>query len=238
LTEIVTYTPVYPLTISYQYPDGSPAAEAYQAELARGDAYSIPSPAISGYQPDKPSVHGEMPGKAVTETVIYSPIPYTLTVNYQFADSSQAAEPHRQQLHKGDSYSVPPPEITGYHPNQSAVTGVMPAGDVTATVTYREDPGGSGGPGPAGPGGGGGSGGDGGDPGGGGSSGNDPFIPVLPPSSGYDPFIVPQPPPYSGSDPFTVGAPPPFSGYDPFIVRQLPPWSGYDPFAIPDNQGG
>lgn len=237
LTEIVTYTPVYPLTISYQYPDGSPAAEAYQAELARGDAYSIPSPTVSGYQPDKPSVYGEMPGEAVTETVTYSPIPYTLTVNYRFADGTAAAETHRQQLHKGERYSVPSPEIPGYHPNQSAVTGVMPAEDVTATVTYREDSGGSGGTGPAGPGEGGGSGGDGGDSGGG-SSGDDPFIPVLPPSSGNDPFIVQQPPPYSGSDPFLVPDPPPYSGYDPFIVRQPPPWSGYDPFAIPNKPGG
>lgn len=237
LTEIVTYTPVYPLTISYQYPDGSPAAEAYQAELARGDAYSIPSPTVSGHQPDKPSVFGEMPGEAVTETVTYSPIPYTLTVNYRFADGTAAAETHRQQLYKGDSYSVPSPEIPGYHPNQSAVTGVMPAEDVIATVTYREDSGGSGGTGPAGPGEGGEPGGDGGDSGGG-SSGDDPFIPVLPPSSGNDPFIVPQPPPYSGPDPFLVPEPPPYSEHDPFIVRQPPPWSGYDPFAIPNKPGG
>ena len=227
----------YDLTVKYQHQDGTEAAPKVAFQYPAGFVYDIPSPTVSGYQPDKPSVYGEMPGEAVTETVTYSPIPYTLTVNYRFADGTAAAETHRQQLHKGERYSVPSPEIPGYHPNQSAVTGVMPAEDVTATVTYREDSGGSGGPGPAGPGEGGGSGGDGGDSSGG-SSGDDPFIPVLPPSSGNDPFIVPQPPPYSGPDPFLVPEPPPYSGHDPFIVRQPPPWSGYDPFAIPDDFGG
>ena len=227
----------YDLTVKYQHQDGTEAAPKVAFQYPAGFVYDIPSPTVSGYQPDKPSVYGEMPGEAVTETVTYSPIPYTLTVNYRFADGTAAAETHRQQLHKGERYSVPSPEIPGYHPNQSAVTGVMPAEDVTATVTYREDSGGSGGPGPAGPGEGGGSGGDGGDSSGG-SSGDDLFIPVLPPSPDYDPFLVPQPPPYSGPDPFLVPEPPPYSGHDPFIVRQPPPWSGYDPFAIPDDFGG
>ncbi len=237
LTVTVTYHPVYLLTINYRFPDGSPAAEPYQSELRQGDAYSIPSLAVAGYQPDRPSVFGEMPGKAVTETVTYSPIPYTLTVNYRFVDGTAAAESHREQHFVGDSYSVSSPVIPGYHPNQSSVTGVMPARDVTSTVTYREDSGGSGGTGPAGPGGGGGSGGGGGDSGGG-NSGDDPFIPVLPPASGNDPFIVPQPPPYSGPDPFLVPEPPPYPGYDPFLVKPPPPWSGYDPFAIPNDSGG
>lgn len=228
----------YDLKVKYQHLDGTEAASEVAFQYPAGFVYDIPSPAVAGYQPDKLSVYGEMPAEAVTETVTYSPIPYTLTVNYQYADGTKAAEPYLQQLHKGDSYSVPSPEITGYHPNQSAVTGVMPAEDVTATVTYREDSGGSGGTGGAGSGEGGGSGGEGEDPGGGSGSGDDPFIPVLPPSSGYDPFVVPGVPPYSGDNPFIVGAPPPFSGYDPFVIRQPPPWSGYDPFAIPDYEGG
>ena len=79
-------------------------------------------------------------------------------------------------------------------------TGVMPAEDVAATVTYREDSGGSGGTSPTGSSEVGEPGGDGGDSGGG-SSGDDPSIPVLPLSPDYDPFLVPQLPPYSGPGP-------------------------------------
>ena len=238
LTVTVTYAKAfYPLTVQYQYTDGSQAAESVSFQYPLGFVYDIPSPEIEGYQPDKPTIAGEMPGEALEEVVTYSAIPYTLTVQYLFTDGSQAAPDHQEQLTIGSSYSVPSPVIEGYHPNQTAVTGIMPASDVVSTVTYREDSGGSSGPGSSGPGEGGGSGGDGGDSSGG-SSGDDPFIPVLPPSSGNDPFIVPQPPPYSGPDPFLVPEPPPYSGHDPFIVRQPPPWSGYDPFAIPDDLGG
>ena len=176
-----------------------------------------------------------MPGEALEEVVTYSAIPYTLTVQYLFTDGSQAAPDHQEQLTIGSSYSVPSPVIEGYHPNQTAVTGIMPASDVVSTVTYREDSGGSSGPGSSGPGEGGDSGG--GDPGGGDGSGDDPFIPVLPPFSGNDPFVIPGIPDFSGYDPFVISEPPGYSGYDPFRVPQLPRFSGYDPFKMPERGG-
>lgn len=237
LTVTVTYTKAfYPLTVQYQYTDGSQAAESISFQYPLGFAYDIPSPEIEGYQPDKPAIAGEMPGEALEEVVTYSAIPYTLTVRYRFLDGSQAAPDHQEQLTIGSSYSVPSPVIEGYHPNQTAVTGVMPASDVVSTVTYREDSGGSSGSGSSGPGEGGGSGGEG--PGGeGGASGDDPFIPALPPFSGNDPFVIPGLPEFSGYDPFVLPQLPNFSGYDPFMVPQLPSFSGYDPFKMPE-QGG
>ena len=225
----------YPLTIKYLYSDGSKAAEDVFLEYPLGFKYDIPSPEIEGYQPDKPTIAGEMPGEALEEVVTYSAIPYTLTVQYLFTDGSQAAPDHQEQLTIGSSYSVPSPVIEGYHPNQTAVTGIMPASDVVSTVTYREDSGGSSGPGSSGPGEGGDSGG--GDPGGGDGSGDDPFIPVLPPFSGNDPFVIPGIPDFSGYDPFVISEPPGYSGYDPFRVPQLPRFSGYDPFKMPERGG-
>jgi len=228
----------YNLTVKYQYADGTKAAEDTLLQYPSGFVYDVPIPQIDGYQPDKSSVAGTMPENPVTEIVTYTAIPYTLIVNYQYADGSQAAESHQEQLTVGTHYSVPSPTIEGFHPNQTSVTGIMPAADVTSTVTYRKDSGGSGGTGPAGPGEGGESGGEtGGGSGGGGDSGDDPFTPVLPPFSGNDPFIVPDVPEYSGYDPFTVPKIPGYSGYDPFIVPKIPAFSGYDPFSKPDNWG-
>lgn len=227
------------LTVKYQYADGSTVSPDVVFQYPPGFVYDVPSPEVEGYQADKLSVSGTMGNEPLEVVVTYSPIPYTLTVNYQYTDGSTAAESHQEQLFIGASYSIPSPVIEGFHPNQTVVTGIMPARDVISTVTYREDPGGSGGPGPAGPGEGGGPGeGEGGDTGGEGGSGNDPFIPVLPPYSGNDPFIVPSVPGYSGNDPFIVPHMPGYSGYDPFIVRPPPAFYGYDPFKMPEKLGG
>lgn len=216
LAVTVTYTKAfYPLTVRYQYANGSQAAESVSFQYPLGFAYDIPSPEIPGYRPDKPAIAGEMPGEALEAVVTYSAIPYTLTVRYRFLDGSQAAPDYQEQLIIGSSYFVASPEIAGYHPNQTAVSGVMPAGDVISTVTYREDSGGETpdpGGGEEGPGEGGGEG-----PGGG-SLGDDPFgIPVQPPFSGYDPFKINGLPSWSGNDPFKIDGLPPYS-YDPFVV--------------------
>lgn len=226
------------LTVKYQYADGSTVSPDVVFQYPPGFVYDVLSPEVEGYRADKLSVSGTMGNEPLEVVVTYSPIPYTLTVNYRYADGSTAAESHQEQLFIGASYSIPSPVIEGFHPNQTAVTGIMPARDVISTVTYRDDPGGSGGPGPAGPGEGGGPGeGEGGNTGGEGGSGNDPFIPVLPPYSGNDPFIVPSVPGYSGNDPFVVPRMPGYSGYDPFIVRPPPAFYGYDPFKMPEGGG-
>ncbi len=224
----------YPLTIKYQYADGRKASEDISFQYPLGFVYDVPSPEIEGYQPDKPTIAGEMPGEALEAVVTYTAIPYTLTVNYQYVGGGQAAPSYQEQLIIGSNYYVTSPVIEGYHPNQLAVSGVMPASDVVSTVTYREDSGGSSGPDPVGPGEGGDSGsGDSGE--GGSSSGYDPFIPSLPPFSGKDPFVIPDMPEYSGYDPFKIVGPPAYSGYDPFIVPRIPAFSGYDPFAMPNK---
>lgn len=82
-----------PLTITYQYENGSPAAPTYSAPmegykttvyneaedkyyfyLAAGDAYSVRSPDVAGYVPDKAVVAGIAPENGPIEvTVTYSP---------------------------------------------------------------------------------------------------------------------------------------------------------------------
>lgn len=224
----------YPLTVKYQYQDGRKAAEDVTFQYPMGFAYDIQSPEIEGYIPDKQTVSGIMPGKALEEVVTYSPISYTLSISYQYEDGTQAAEAHREQLTKGAAYSVTSPTITGYKPDREVISGTMSAKDTYFTVVYKPDPGG----GTTGGGSGGGdhegdgdedgdgddddddSGGNSGGTGsGGGWTGNDPFIPSQPPFSGYDPFDM-------------SGGLPGWSGYDPFVIWGLPPYT-YDPFVKP-----
>ncbi|MEY8403976.1 MucBP domain-containing protein [Oscillospiraceae bacterium 44-34] len=63
----------YTLTVRYEYEDGTQAAPTHTERLARGDAYSVDSPVIEGYIPDQAVVSGEMPGRSLTVTVVYTP---------------------------------------------------------------------------------------------------------------------------------------------------------------------
>ncbi|WNX83352.1 InlB B-repeat-containing protein [Agathobaculum sp. NTUH-O15-33] len=85
-----------------------------------------------------PSVADTMPAWDVAYTAQYERTakPYTLTVLYRFADGTTAHEPHTEQVSTGGSYNVESPSIEGYAPNQSVVTGTMPAKDTEILVTY------------------------------------------------------------------------------------------------------
>lgn len=64
----ITY---YNLTINYIYSDNSTAAPSYTERLKDGDSYSVKSPTIDGYDPDKSNVAGTITNDT-TITVIYS----------------------------------------------------------------------------------------------------------------------------------------------------------------------
>ncbi len=134
------------LTIQYQYEDGSQAAEPAIRSLAAGDSYEVVSPVLSGYTADKPTVSGTMPDSDLTITVTYTAIPpttaeHTLTIQYQYEDGSQAAEPVVKTYEAGAAYQVVSPIIGGFYTDQSIVSGTMPDKDLTITVTYLPVPG-------------------------------------------------------------------------------------------------
>ena len=70
-----------------------------------------------------------------------SPVPssHTLTVNYQYSDGTQAAEPVTQSLETGAEYKIPSPAIEGYTPNILEVSGIMPDEDLSVEVTYSKE---------------------------------------------------------------------------------------------------
>ena len=131
--------PVHTLTINYQYADGVEATDPAILQLEAGEAYSIPSPAIPGYIPDKPTVSGTMPDSDHTETVIYSPTTYRLTIHYRYENGAEAAPSYVQQLAPGAGYAVDSPVLDNCIASLLAVTGTMPQEDVTLTVTYTSD---------------------------------------------------------------------------------------------------
>lgn len=69
---VVTYSSnTFTLKITYKYQDGSIIREEiYNVEY--GTSYSIPSPSVKWYTPDKQLINGLMPSHDVSETVIYS----------------------------------------------------------------------------------------------------------------------------------------------------------------------
>ncbi len=67
------------LTVSYVYADGSKAAEAHTETLKEGAAYSVASPAITGFTPDQATVAGTMGTADVKVTVTYSPVKADVT---------------------------------------------------------------------------------------------------------------------------------------------------------------
>ena len=63
----------YTLTILYRFNNGTQAAADYTATLHFGDAYTVQSPAIGGFNTATATVNGTMPAGDVTITVLYVP---------------------------------------------------------------------------------------------------------------------------------------------------------------------
>ena len=61
---------------------------------------------------------------------------YTLTIKYRYEDGREAAPTYTGTYHPGDEYSVTSPDVPGYKPVISVVTGTMPSRNVVVTVLY------------------------------------------------------------------------------------------------------
>ena len=70
-----------------------------------------------------------------------TPAKHTLTIQYQYEDGSQAAEPVVKTYEAGAAYQVVSPIIGGFYTDQAIVSGTMPDKDLTITVTYLPVPG-------------------------------------------------------------------------------------------------
>ncbi|MBR3620610.1 MAG: VWA domain-containing protein, partial [Clostridia bacterium] len=132
---------VYTLTVRYVMSDGKNelAPATYTESVVYGKAYSVASPAVTGYTPDKAKVEGTMDSEnGKTVTVTYSPNKYNLTVRYVMSDGKNELAPaaYTENVVFGKGYSVASPAVTGYTPDKAKVEGTMGAENITETVTY------------------------------------------------------------------------------------------------------
>ena len=145
VNETVTYTPNnYPLNITYVMSDGNTAdkpADVVNEMHAYNSTFSVASPEVAGYEVDTAVVSGTMDdvnGKSYTVT--YSPIAYTLTINYVDGNGSPIATADTVQVPYNGTYNIPAPSFTGYTLAQgqpTAITGTMDViGGKSETVVY------------------------------------------------------------------------------------------------------
>ena len=92
-----------------------------------------------------PEYNGTTPVRPATAQYTYTfkgwntAVRHTLTINYVYADGTEAAPTYTALLEYGASYRVISPYIEGYTVDCTIVSGVMGDVDITITVTYTRD---------------------------------------------------------------------------------------------------
>ncbi|MFR5406857.1 MAG: InlB B-repeat-containing protein [Oscillibacter sp.] len=108
------------------------------------DPTAVDAERYDGYYPLNGPTTLTVKGSNDEDVTIDFPIPagkvtlqkYNLTINYKYADGTEAKPTHTESLTYGSSYSVARPLITGYTADKLTVSGSMPDSDVTVDVTF------------------------------------------------------------------------------------------------------
>ena len=108
------------------------------------DPTAVDAEQYDGYYPLNGPTTLTVKGSNDEDVTIDFPIPagkvtlqkYDLTINYKYADGTEAKPTHTESLTYGSSYSIASPLITGYTADKLTVSGSMPDSDVTVDVTY------------------------------------------------------------------------------------------------------
>ena len=139
---VVTPTTYYTLTVHYVYADGTTAAPSATRNLTSGTRYTVDSPVIEGYTPDRAVVSGNLyASDTLTVTYTANAIPqHTVTVRPVDEAGSPIGEDVVVTVAEGEDYAVSVPVVEGYTPDQAEVTGIMGTEDTVVTVTYTEVP--------------------------------------------------------------------------------------------------
>ncbi|MBR3438220.1 MAG: MucBP domain-containing protein, partial [Clostridia bacterium] len=121
-----------PLTVNYVYAKGGEAAETHTEDVEIFTDYSVNSPEITGYTPDKETVEGTMENlDGVTETVTYTAIEYTA----KFVDENGETVEKVKFTVEDDSIDEPAvPEKAGYAGEWEEYT--LGTSDITIKPVY------------------------------------------------------------------------------------------------------
>ena len=157
----------YDLTITYAYAEGEEGEAALpgtytKKDLAVGEAYNVPSPAVEGYVAEPEVVEGTIVDQDVNVEVVYHrdtngngepdvDESYDLTIIYAYAEGEEGEAPlpetHTEtDLAVGEAYSVPSPAVEGYVAEPEVVEGTIVDQDVNVEVAYHRDSNGNGEP--------------------------------------------------------------------------------------------
>ena len=155
----------YDLTITYAYAEGEEGEATLpethtETDLAVGEAYSVPSPAVEGYVAEPEVVEGTIVDQDVNVDVVYHrdtngngepdvDESYDLTITYAYAEGEEGEatlpETHTEtDLAVGEAYSVPSPAVEGYVAEPEVVEGTIVDRDVNVEVVYHRDSNGNG----------------------------------------------------------------------------------------------
>ena len=157
----------YDLTITYAYAEGEEGEAALpgtytKKDLAVGEAYNVPSPAVEGYVAEPEVVEGTIVDKDVNVEVVYHldsngngepdvDESYDLTITYAYAEGEEGEatlpETHTEtDLAVGAQYKVESPAVEGYVAEPEVVEGTIVDRDVNVEVVYHRDSNGNGKP--------------------------------------------------------------------------------------------
>ena len=135
-------TQTYALTINYLYLDwGTQVYPPYTVNLAKWANYNFTPYPLVGYTASPNTIIWTMWNSDKEINVYYtknseSTQTYTLTINYVYGNWSKAHDPEIRNLAAWTSYSITSPSISGFTPNRTVVSWVMPNWDESIDVTY------------------------------------------------------------------------------------------------------
>ena len=143
----VTYSPIaYTLNIEYAFSDGHKPATGFENVVDQAininSDFTITSPtAPAGYEVDKTSVVVLNPTANIATTVTYSPIAYTLNIEYAFSDGHKPATGFEnvvdQAINVNSDFTITSPTApAGYEVDKTSVVVLNPTANITTTVTY------------------------------------------------------------------------------------------------------
>ena len=143
VTYVAQWTPApYSLTVNYVDTAGNTLQPSTTTSYAYNTTYTVTAPAITGYTYDH--AEGETSGTIlgnVTVTLVYTPNPYTLTVNYVDTAGNTLQPSITTSYDYNTPYTVTAPAITGYTYDhaEGETTGTI-LGNVTVTLVYTPNP--------------------------------------------------------------------------------------------------
>ena len=132
---VIYVSTLYTIKINYVYEDGSPVCEPYLlSDLVYMTEYHVDSPMVNGYTASVSVIEGSITDN-IEINVIYTPITCKIRVEYIYSDGTPI-EVKTLETPFGSVYEIASPEIVGYLPDISLVSGTADGEELSFKVTY------------------------------------------------------------------------------------------------------